>query len=80
MNKRSNSETTTSPAEQAPLGDGRSCDTCRHSFSADESRRHHAEYFDPPYGYADGCRERCLACWLGVGPADVPDAWPAAKI
>jgi len=33
-----------------------------------------SHYFKRPYNYRERCETYCLACWLGVGPNDFPEA------
>ena len=47
------------------------CETCGRPYIVDESADVH---MDPPTDYARGFSRYCLACWLGVGPKDFPDA------
>lgn len=46
------------------------CKECHRPYDPDEDAVNNLQYFAPPYDYETGCREYCLACWLGVGPND----------
>ena len=52
--------------------DHRRCRVCGELYSASETYETSPHYFAAPYDYGAACDEWCLACWLGVGPADVP--------
>ena len=48
------------------------CKDCGRPYDPEAFRESH--YMGPPYDYADGVDDHCLACWLGVGASDFPDA------
>ena len=50
----------------------RSCQACGVTDTIDELYASSSSSVDPPDRYSDGCDDDCLACWLGVGPNDVP--------
>lgn len=48
----------------------RTCNECHRKYTIAEFRDSGTNYFAHPYNYGRGCKEYCLACWLGVGPKD----------
>lgn len=55
--------------------DYRKCIVCGGEYSEFETMDHNRFYFGHPYSYGDGSGWHCLACWLGVGPLDLPEAY-----
>ncbi|MGO9835106.1 MAG: hypothetical protein ACLP1X_12905 [Polyangiaceae bacterium] len=47
------------------------CKACHRPY--DPNAHEDSHYMEPPYDYAEGVQDCCLACWLGVGPTDFPD-------
>ncbi len=47
------------------------CKTCHRSYDPEEFPA--SRYQEPPYDYARGGQDHCLACWLCVGPLDEVD-------
>jgi hypothetical protein len=66
--------------DRAP-SDLATCSECRSKYSVGETRETNSTYFPPPYDDERGSSNHCLACWLGVGPRDLPPshASPAVR-
>ena len=55
------------PKEQRKGMEGRLvCKSCNQAYVVDQE----SHYMAPPWAYADGCDEYCLACWLLGDPVD----------
>ena len=58
----------------------RVCRSCEAIYTINEVLANQREYFKQPYDYVTGCQEYCLACWLGVGPLDFPEAYGEERL
>src|SRR5262245_19972015 len=61
--------------ENVDVGRRRVCRSCEAIYTIIEALENQKDYFQQPYDYLRGCQEYCLACWLGVGPLDIPEAY-----
>jgi len=50
----------------------RTCKECGTLYTIEEFVQSSGSNFNPPDRYSEGCHDYCLACWLGVGPNDLP--------
>lgn len=61
--------------EHVGVAQRRVCRSCEAIYTISKALEGQEDYFRPPHDYVRGCQEYCLACWLGVGPLDIPEAY-----
>jgi hypothetical protein len=53
----------------------RACEECGQIYCQYGELDRAGTYEDFPYSYDRGYANFCLTCWLGVGPASMPEIW-----